>query len=71
MKEKTLLCDPPMGWRFGFPLAYTFKVEGENVSKEEYNRQLEQWYLDKGYPQTLIDQGMLEYVRIFTSTPAR
>lgn len=47
--------DPPKGWRYGFPKLININEERDN-----------QWWLDNGYPQHLIDQGMLEHVRIIS-----
>ena len=53
-----ILVDPPEGWKYGFP-------------KEAPNRDsliisgvtMEEWFLANGYPQELIDKGMLQYCR--------
>lgn len=49
-----LIVDPPTGWKYGFPkpLDHDPKVET-----------FEAWMLRNGYPQELIDQGMLKYCR--------
>jgi hypothetical protein len=48
-----ILIDPPSGWKYGFPKLYD-RPESETI---------EEWFLKKGYPQKLIDQGMLKYCR--------
>ena len=49
----TLWIDPPSGWKYGFPKAYT-KPEDQS---------LEAWMLEQGYPQWEIDRGMLKHCR--------
>ena len=51
--EKKIVIDPPMGSRYGFPRIYD-KQEGESV---------EEWFLRRGYPKELIEQGMLNHCR--------
>lgn len=55
LKVKVLMCDPPRGWFYGFPKPYTPRA-GQTLVK---------WFLEQGYPQSLIDQGMLKYVRFW------
>ena len=50
----TLMCDPPSGWRYGWPKPVPPK--GTDMKK---------YFLDNGYPQKLVDQGMLKHVRYF------
>lgn len=52
---KIKMVDPPSGWRYGFPkeMPQDLKSETEVI----------QWFLDNGYPQSLIDDGMLGYCR--------
>jgi len=50
------MIDPPEGWKYGFP-----KELPETVNRNN----LVQWFLDQGYPQELIDQGMLEHYRMW------
>lgn len=47
--------DPPEGWRYGFPKIININEKRDN-----------QWWLNNGYPQDLIDKGMLENVRIIS-----
>jgi hypothetical protein len=48
------IVDPPDGWRYGFPKAMpTF----------EGSEQRRQWFIDQGYPESLIEQGMLKHCR--------
>jgi len=55
---KRLIVDPPSGWRYGFP-----KEMPQGMTIEEEN----QWFLENGYPQKLIDDGMLKYCRMWYS----
>jgi protein-disulfide isomerase-like protein with CxxC motif len=48
------IVDPPSGWCYGFPRVFDIDREKETI---------EEWFLSKGYPQSLIDQGMLKYCR--------
>lgn len=62
MKPKGLrgaMVDPPSGWRYGFPRRCT----------QTEQQTLEEWFLECGYPKTLIDQGMLQYVRYWAEGP--
>jgi hypothetical protein len=54
---KIKMVDPPSGWRYGFPkeMSQDLKSETEVI----------QWFLDNGYPQSLIDDGMLRYCRFW------
>lgn len=54
---KILMCDPPSGWKYGWPKE--FPQELDDASEKE----VEEWFLDKGYPNHLIDQGMLKHCR--------
>lgn len=54
---KYLIVDPPRGWMYGFPRAI--------LDKERYSANPEQWFRDNNYPQKLIDEGMLKYVRFW------
>lgn len=42
---KTLIIDPPSGWRYGFPRPYDKKPD----------ETLEEWLIDKGYPHNMVD----------------
>lgn len=55
-----LIVDPPEGWKYGFPRPYTKRPD---ESEEE-------WFLRKGYPQKLIDLGMLRHCRFWSPTNA-
>lgn len=52
---KVLMVDPPEGWRYGFPKQMPSGILWPR----------DEWYLANGYPQKLIDQGMLQYCRAF------
>ena len=50
---KTMMCDPPSGWKYGFP-----KPVPEGVNE------IVPWLLSEGYPQAEIDAcGKHFYVR--------
>ncbi len=61
---KRLIVDPPSGWLYGFPKEMP---ENKDMTQSEEN----QWFLDNGYPQKLIDDGMLKYVRFWYSEDER
>jgi hypothetical protein len=42
-----LLIDPPMGWKYGFPMEMPKDVTDETVNG---------WLISKGYPKELVDQ---------------
>lgn len=55
--------DPPSGWQYGFPKEYTFEPSKPDLTDAEYDAERVQWFVDNGYPQSLIDQGQLKYCR--------
>ena len=46
--------DPPEGWRYGFPKA----VPEETVIDRN-------WFIKNGYPLKLVENGLLDYCRIW------
>jgi hypothetical protein len=42
-----MMCDPPSGWKYGFPKPLPDKVEKEGNVLE--------WLVEQGYPQAEID----------------
>jgi hypothetical protein len=44
--RKILICDPPSGWKYGFPKA---------IPQDRLN-DTEAWLVEQGYPQALIDK---------------
>jgi len=54
-KTKHLIIDPPSGWQYGFPKIYN----------KQKNQTIEDWLLQNGYPQELINQGMVKYCRFW------
>ena len=52
---KIMVIDPPEGWKYGFPKPYPIHLLGSWPH--------DSWFLENGYPQRLIDQGMLKYCR--------
>ena len=46
MKKIVTMCDPPSGWRYGFP-----KAVPENLKDEDFMS----WLVSEGYPQKEID----------------
>ncbi len=52
--NKILICDPPSGWRYGFPKPCPRNLTGQTFHK---------WLIDNNYPQRLIDAGMAKYCR--------
>jgi len=54
--NKVLMCDPPSGWKYGFPKPLPMEVHKKNNTLE--------WLLSEGYPQAEIDAcGDHFYVR--------
>lgn len=47
MSKKVMMCDPPSGWKYGFPKAIPSEL-GEDES-------IIPWLLSEGYPQSEID----------------
>ena len=56
--EVVMIVDPPSGWMYGFPRPY-------NPKKNESD---EKWFARMGYPQRLIDRGMLAHLRWWEDT---
>ena len=56
------MIDPPEGSRYGFPKEIPETVNNENIVE---------WFLEQGYPQTLIDQGMLDHCRMWMEEDKR
>jgi len=53
---KVLMCDPPSGWKYGFPKPLPKEVHKNNNTLE--------WLVSEGYPQSEIDAcGDHFYVR--------
>lgn len=48
-----LMVMPPQGWVYGFPRHF-------NIRRDQT---IEEWFKAVGYPQELIDQGMLRHVK--------
>jgi hypothetical protein len=61
MPKKILMVDAPEGWLHDFP-----KPAPEGFLKLTPNQKTE-WFKNNGYPQELINQGMLRYVRYYTT----
>lgn len=57
MKTITII-DPPAGWKYGFPKHYDKKDD----------QTLEEWLLEKGYPQVEIDNAGAKYCRFWEHT---
>ena len=55
---KKLMCDPPEGWRYGFPKSIPYEVE--------QNQGTRNWLIENGYPQSEIDKlGDYFFVRFW------
>jgi len=50
------MIDPPSGWRYGFPKQFPDEVKDED---------LEKWVVENGYPQKLVDDGMMKHCRFW------
>lgn len=44
---KRLMCDPPSGWRYGFPKEIPYEISEDGKTKD--------WLLENGYPQKEVD----------------
>lgn len=57
MSLKVRMIDPPEGRDYGFPKPCpSFKTKND----------FRKWMVQSGYPQQLIDQGLLDYCKFFT-----
>lgn len=57
MNKLVTTIDPPGGWQYGFPKQLPEGVHGDELVK---------WMVQQGYPQELIDEGMLKYCSFTT-----
>jgi hypothetical protein len=58
-KEVITLCDPPSGWRYGFPKQFpAVGLEGMSMSE---------WLIANGYPKKAIDEwpDLINHCRFF------
>lgn len=46
--KKITMCDPPSGWRYGFP-----KPQPDNIKGEQ---QFVEWLVSEGYPRSEINR---------------
>jgi hypothetical protein len=53
------MIDPPSGWQYGFP---------KPVPSFKTQQDFQKWMVIQGYPQSLIDEGMLQHCR-YLSVP--
>ncbi len=51
-----MIVDPPSGWKYGFP-----KKAPDHLFKLDFDTN--KWFRENGYPQSEIDQGMLNHCR--------
>lgn len=51
MYDKPLWCDPPSGWKYGFPKIYDKSKDGNFY----------EWIVNEGYPQEEIDRYKGEF----------
>ena len=59
--SKVLMCDPPSGWKYGFPKPVH---EEYYVLGDDFN--MKHWLVSEGYPQTEIDNyGEYFYCRYY------
>ena len=59
--SKVLMCDPPSGWKYGFP-----KPVHEEYHTLDNDFDMLKWLVDEGYPQAEIDSyGDHFYCRYF------
>jgi hypothetical protein len=59
---KVTYVDPPSGWKYGFPKIDDF-IAPVGADEETVKKASDAWFLSNGYPQHLIDEGMLKYCR--------
>ena len=50
-KKMVTMCDPPSGWKYGFP-----KVIPENVLDDGYK--FIPWLIEEGYPEGMVDLAL-------------
>lgn len=57
MEYEVEYVDPPMGHYYGFP---------KKVDQEYFDMGVDKtaWYVKHGYPQRLVDEGMLNHTRM-------
>jgi hypothetical protein len=47
IEDSVIICDPPSGWKYGFPKVIPEEIDNDNLRK---------WLLDNGYPQHELDK---------------
>jgi hypothetical protein len=57
-----MIVDPPEGWKYGFP-----KEMPDHRFRSLSLKSFRDWFVENGYPQSLIDQGMLYHMRYWES----
>jgi hypothetical protein len=66
MKKKVLMCDPPEGWKYGFPKP--LNDEDFYLMKSGNDVNIHRWLIEQGYPKEAIDSyGELFYCRYWES----
>tara|TARA_R110000822_G_C14878471_1_gene446184 strand:- start:159 stop:428 length:270 start_codon:yes stop_codon:yes gene_type:complete len=82
--SKVLMCDPPSGWKYGFPKPVPLHVDIPRIVRrysrcagasaaqrygipsDAFDRQILQWLVSDGYPQSEIDDyGDYFYCRFY------
>lgn len=57
----SIMCDPPSGWRFGFPKIMPSHIKTINDAVELDPIELDEWLVSEGYPLELVEEGMGRY----------
>jgi len=56
---KKIMCDPPSGWKYGFPKPLPEELSygvSSGSSDTDYGKSVMEWLVDAGYPQHEIDK---------------
>lgn len=55
--------DPPSGWQYGFPKAFTFEPSSAALSVSEREDEFCKWLEDNGYPIERLGRWNLNHMR--------
>lgn len=55
--------DPPSGWQYGFPKAFTFAPSSVDLSVSEREDEFCKWLEDNGYPIERLSRWNLNHMR--------
>ena len=61
------MCDPPGGWKYGFPKKMPTYIEDINDAVGLEPTELDKWLVSNRYPLELVEEGMGSYCSYWES----